>query len=509
MAEQDSKTRVVEVPQGILEDIKARLEAIPNPLDEAQITALIEQQFAAFLEEGGDKLRKIRFGSDPEPKLRGSKFWRFGLSAGDIEHLYDMMVAAVRRDPRHGGPSEELTNAFKDVSQATYLSETEINELDRGLILEEMPRIPRNILTPADQWHYDRGAYEQMAVFKRAMRAMDTQESGYGQQLIGQQYVGELWQSARFESRVFRTIRTLDMTAPTMFIPIEADLPELLFVPERTGPTDSDYTTTKTGSNRVQVDAKKFLIHQIWSGEMEEDSLIPFIPFLRRQVVMSLAHYSDSLILNGDDTNAATGNINLDDADPNDEKHYLAWDGIRHVGLVDNTGNGTDVGGAISYGALVGALSDMVDTTYLMDWGHPTDPSQVIFVADPFTSDKVRQLDEVINWQTAQGERLLNGQVGNVFNHPFINGSMALSLTEADGKVSTTGGNNTRGQVVVYNRNAFVAGWRRRVKIEVERLPGRDQTRMVHSLRMGFGRYSPSGVASGIEGAAVLYNISV
>lgn len=509
MAEGNSQVRVVEVPEGFLNDIKARLEAMPTPLSEAQIAELVEAQFSAMLEEGGDKLRKIRFGSDPEPKLRGSKFWRFGLSAGDIEHLHDMMEAAVRMNPRHGGPSEELQNAFNDVSKASYLSTDEVNELDRGLILDEMPRIPRNILTPSDQWHYDRGAYEQMSIFKRAVRAHDTAEDGYGQQLIGAQYVGELWQSARFESRIFRTIRTLDMTAPTMYIPIEADLPELLFVPERTGPTDSDYATTKTGSNRVQLDAKKFVIHQIWSGEMEEDSLIPFIPFLRRQVVMSLAHYSDSLILNGDDTNAGTGNINLDDADPADDKHYLAWDGIRHVGLVDNTGNQTDVSGAISYGGLVGALTDMVDTTYLMDWGHPTDPSQVIYVADPFTADKVRQLDEVINWQTQQGEKLLNGQVGAVFNHPFINGSMAMSLTEADGKVSTTPANNTRGQVVAYNRNGFVAGWRRRVKVEVERLPGRDQTRMVHSLRMGFGRYSPSGVASGIEAASVLFNISV
>ena len=151
----------------------------------------------------------------------------------------------------------------------------------------------------------------------------------------------------------------------------------------------------------------------------------------------------------------------------------------------------------------------MVDTTYLMDWGHPTDASDVVFVADPFTSDEVRQLDEVINWNTQQGLKLLNAQTAAVFNHPFINGSMALSLTEADGKVSTTGSNNTQGQVVAYNRRAFVAGWRRRVRVELERLPATDQTRMVHSLRMGFGRYSPSGAASGIQAAAKLYNIGL
>ncbi len=507
MSDKDVTTRV-EVEQSVLQDILARLQQ--TTFTEEQVKQMVDVQLREMLEgENSDFRRKIRFGSDAEPKLFGSKFGRYGLSSGDVEHLYDMMVARHSMDPRTGGPSEELTSAFKDLSKAQYMSEEEVKEVDTRLLIEEMPRIPRNSLALHDRPLYDRGLYEEMTTFKRAQRAMDTAESGYGSQLIGAQYVGELWQSARFEARVFNTIRTVDMLAPTMYIPVEADLPELLFVPERTGPTDSPYTTTKTGSNRVQLDAKKFVIHQIWSGEMEEDSLIPFVQYLRRQIVLSMAHYSDSLVLNGDTTNTATGNINLDDADPADEKHYLAWDGIRHVGIVDNTDNQVNVGGAINYPNLVDALSDMVDTTYLMDWGHPTDPSQVIYVADPFTSDKVRQLDEVINWQIQQGEKLLNGQVTAVFNHPFINGAMALSLTEADGKVSDTGSNNIKGQIVAYNRGAFVAGWRRRVKVEMERLPGRDQTRLVHSLRMGFGRYSPTGAASGIEGASVLFNITV
>jgi HK97 family phage major capsid protein len=499
------------VPETVLQDILARLEQ--TPMSEEQIRLLIDEQVRSFMngDEGQETMRKIRFGSDPEPRLAGSKFGRFGLSLGDIEHLYDLMNAAQRAPGQHPGPSEELQNAFDDLSRAQYLSKEEVKELDYRLLAEEMVRIPRGWLTTRDREILSRGGkIEDTPSFERAMRAHDTAESGYGSQLVGAQYVGELWQSARFESRVFGTLRTIDMTAPTTYVPIEADLPELLFVPESTANNSANYDTSKTGSNRVQLDAKKFVIHQMWSGEVEEDSLIPFVPYLRMQVVKSLAHYSDSAVLNGDTTNAATGNINLDDADPADTKHYLAWDGIRHVAIVDNTANGVNHGGAaVTYSAIADLLSKMVDTTYLMDWGHPTDASDVVFVADPFTSDAVRQLDEVINWNTQQGLQLLNAQTAAVFNHPFINGSMALSLTEADGKVSTTGSNNTQGQVVAYNRRGFVAGWRRRVRVELERLPATDQTRMVHSLRMGFGRYSPTGVASGIECAAKLYNIGL
>jgi hypothetical protein len=107
-----------------------------------------------------------------------------------------------------------------------------------------------------------------------------------------------------------------------------------------------------------------------------------------------------------------------------------------------------------------------------------------------------------------QNATILTGEVGSLFNHPIIV-SMAMPLTEADGKVSTTGSNNTKGQVVAFNRRAFKVGWRRRVKVETERIPATDQTRLVYSLRMGFGRFSSTGAVGGIEAADALYDITV
>jgi hypothetical protein len=298
------------------------------------------------------------------------------------------------------------------------------------------------------------------------------------------------------------------MLDATAFLPVEVDIPEMLFVAEKTGPTDADYATKKTGSQRVQVDAKKFIIHQIWSGEMEEDSIVPFVPFLRRQATLSLAHYSDSVELNGDTTNTATGNINLDDADPADDKHYLAFDGIRHAGLVDNTANSKDAAGAISFTLLRDTIGRMIDAARFVDWGHPNDPSDVIHVADPETADRIATLDEVLKYKQMQNVPLFNGEVARILGRPVIS-SIAMSKTEADGKVSTTAANNTKGQIATYNRRGFKWGWRRRVKLETERLPGRDQTRLIYSLRAAFGRFTPTGAASGIEASDTLYNVSL
>jgi hypothetical protein len=247
----------------------------------------------------------------------------------------------------------------------------------------------------------------------------------------------------------------------------------------------------------------------MWSGEMEEDSIIPFLPFLQRQAGLSIGYYMDSLVLNGDTTNAGTGNINLDDADPADTKHYLAFDGIRHAGLVDNTNNRLDVSGAITYKQLMGQRSRMIDRTYLHDWGHPNDPNQLVYISDPITADRIAELDEVLTLDKyGSAATVQTGEVAKIGRHPLI-GSMAMSLTEADGRVSTTGSNNTKGQVVCFNRAGLVWGWRRQVKLETERLPGSDQTRLVYTLRGGLGRFTPTGAASGIEWADVLYNVTV
>lgn len=473
----------------LLEDVAKRIEAMPMALTEEATKSLIKSILAEELAEDGEFARKMRFSQSPAT-LVGTKFSRWSLDVADVEFLYDLTTSA-REAGRGRGPSEDLQNAFKALSEAHYLSADEVQKIDRQAIDGLFPRVTR----------------ANAKAFDAALKAMDSAESGFGSQLVGAQYVGDLWTAAERQSRVFSLIDSFEMTHPTAYLPVEVDIPEMLFVSENTANNSSDYTTVKTGSQRVQVDAKKFVIHQMWSGELEEDSLIPFVPFLRRQAALGIAHYSDSLILNGDNTNAATGNINLDDADPADTKHYLAFDGVRHVGLVDNTNNQKDANGAPTVELLLGQRGRMRDTTNLVDWGHPTNPQDLVYVADPATGDAIAAIANVLTVDKyGSNATILTGEVANVGRHPLIV-SQAMALTQADGKPNAA--SNTKGQVVAFNRRGFKVGWRRRVKLEVERLPGRDQNRLVYSLRMGFGRFSPTGAASGIEAADVLYNITV
>lgn len=499
-------------------EVRASLKSIGEEVSErtsdVQLRQLIKEVASELVSTDDEFVRKIRFGQGPtERQLVGTKYARWGLTVSDVEFLHDLM-SSQRGMPRkgggvHPGPSEELSRTYEAISNARYMSADAVRSMDVKAIDDLFPRIPIAEFHGHDRILAAAGKYELTGAYQRAIRAMDTAESGFGSQLIGAQYVGELWDAPRKLGRIFPLIDSFEMTDPTAYLPVEVDIPEMLFVSESTASNSSEYTTVKTGSQRVQVDAKKFVIHQMWSGEMEEDSIIPFVPFLRRQAGLSVAHYADSLVLNGDNTNAATGNINLDDADPADTKHYLAFDGIRHAWLVDNTANGVDAAGAVTLALLNNQRALMIDSTRFVDWGHPTDSDDLVYVSDPFTADKIAALDEYLTVDKYGPQAtIFNGEAGRILGHRHIS-SIAMSKTEADGKLSTTGANNTKGQITAFNRRGFKVGWRRRVMVETERLPARDQTRIVYSLRLGFGRFTPTGAASGIEAAAGLYNITV
>lgn len=516
--------------QELIQDIADRQKAIGDQIvSEARIKELINESFPA-LAENKEFVRKMRFGGGPDASVVGSKFARWNYTAADIEWLYDHQRSLQGRNleggGQHPGPSEDLKKAFNAVSDAYYLSDAEARAIDKQAIDDLYPRIP-NAATLA-RFGGSINRYKRWAdpARKAAMAALDAPEfgrassmdsgtSGYGSQLIGAQYVGDLWDAAFQEGRVAPLIPSFDMTAPTAYLPVAVDMPEMYLVSESTSDVlaTAQYASIRTGSQRVTVTAKKFVIHQVWSGEMEEDSIVPYVPFLRQQAARGLSFYTDFVVLNGDTVTAGTGNINSDDAAPAATKAYLAFDGIRKAAIIDNTANlKNNAGAAISLSTLRDLKGLMRDDTRYVDFGHPNDPNDLVFVADIDTADRIALLDEIMAAKIELGAsaNLFNGQVTSYLGHPVI-GTMAQSKTDSDSKYTTTSPSTADiyGQVTAFNRNAFVIGWRRRVKMFTEAIPASDQMRIVYSLRMGFGRFTPTGAASGIEASAVAGNIGL
>ena len=334
------------------------------------------------------------------------------------------------------------------------------------------------------------------------LRAMDTAESGFGQQLVGTAYESALWEAARAADPLLASIREIPMAASTQYVPIDGVLPEMLFVAENTANNSSAYTTSKTPSNRATLTAKKFTIQSMWSGELDQDSIISFAPFIREKMQQSAAFFLGSAYYNGDDTNAASGNINLDDADPVDTRHFLAWDGIRHVWLVDNTANGKDMSAALDImeilrarGKLNAITDDIDDAPSNINWG--ANVNDLLLVADFDTYMNLLNNDAFVTVDKyGANAPVLTGELGRVFGIRVVSPPYA-GKTDVDGKQSESEASNSKGQISVFNTRGFLAGNRSGVEMFFDRVQGRDQYLLELYTRRAFTRHG-TGVAAGI-----------
>lgn len=341
------------------------------------------------------------------------------------------------------------------------------------------------------------------------IRAMDTAETGYGLELIGTAYEASMWLAARNRDPLLSLVQEVEVRENSQIVPIDGALPEMMLVSENTDSTvGTKYTTTKTASQKVTQSPKKFTIQELWSGEVGEDSIVPWVPFLRGQLTESFRLHLASAFYNGDTTNAATGNINRDDADPADTKHYLAWDGIRHKWLVDATTQGADAAGVVTLelltearGRLNGAGNDVDGGLSNIDWSAEVSDLLLICDRDTYYS-MIHRLDEVVTAERyGQGATILTGELARIGGMRIISPSYA-SKTEADGKASDTASNNTKGQISIVNTRGLLAGVRRGVEFYMDRVQGRDQYLLEMYTRRSFNTFSNT-VAAG------LYNITV
>jgi len=445
-------------------DIMAKVEAMQGALSDnqrAQVAQLIEDTVDARV---ASKLEaaKAQPAAVPGKELAGTRFERLGLNEIDVQMAHGILSHAKRVGISSRGPSEERHNLVTAIQE----------------------RVASDDGVP--------------------MRAMDTTDTSA---VIGVQYMTQMWEAATQSAVITPLIRSYPMASKTGYIPVFGAPPVPIAYPESTVDDPADYDTQDTTFARVSVTANKYGIHQKWSGEIEEESIVPFVAAIRERAVQSVSFYSDDIVMNSDTTLAATGNINSDDALLAANHRLVQCDGIRHGAIVDTTTNTVAIAGAsIALSDLTGLRKLCIDRTRLTDWAHPANPRDFVYVINSEGYDAVQNIDELVTVDKyGANATVLTGEVAAIGRNPLLV-TMAVPLTEADGKVSATPGNNTLNQAVAFNRNALSLGYLRQMTVETYRKPYKDQNGFVMFWRMGVARYTPSGAASGIEWVAVLRN---
>lgn len=330
-----------------------------------------------------------------------------------------------------------------------------------------------------------------------AIKALTSTGSGTGDELVPTGMAGMLWDDFFLASRIAANLTRVNMPTNPFDIPLGLGSVTWRKGTENTATTASDPATAKS-----TLTATELVTEQNWSYTLDEDAAVAMAPAIRARLAQSGAEILDSFALNADATNAATGNINLDDADPDDASYYLTagQDGIRHAFLVDNTAMGNSAGGdALAEADITGTLAKMGK--------YAVNPDRLLLICDPSTY--LNGLLKLTNVTTVDkfgpSATILTGQLASIFGIPVIV-SAPMSKTEADGKVSTTAGNNTLGQIAIAHRDMWYAGFRRDLMIETDRDVQKRQYIMVTSLRMAVAAHGTRSTQTHTGG---VYNILV
>ena len=332
---------------------------------------------------------------------------------------------------------------------------------------------------------------------KEAIKAMTSTGSGTGDELVPTNMASSLWEDFFLASRVAATLEQIEMPTNPFDVPLGLGDTIWRKGSENTATSATDLTTAKS-----TLTATEQVTEVNWSYTLQEDAIVALMPAIRRRLAISGAEQIDAFFLNADSTDAATGNINLDDADPAADAYYLSsgQDGIRHLWIVDNTDQAVDAGGD----ALADA--DLVNALQAMD-KYAATPDNVVCICDvqTYLGGFLNLTNTVTVDKFGANAVVKTGQLAAYRGIPLVI-SASHPLAESDGKVSATAGNNTLGSASFYNVNMWTAGFRRNLLIEVDRDIRRRQYIMVVSFRPAIAAH---GTRSSAEHTAGIYNILV
>jgi HK97 family phage major capsid protein len=289
--------------------------------------------------------------------------------------------------------------------------------------------------------------------------ALTSTGSGTGDEYVPTGMAAQLWGDMFMGSRVVSQFATIPQPADPWDMPLGWGQSTWRKGTQGTATTASTPATAKsTFTSTEQVSEVD------WTYDLDEDSIIAVLPTLRADIQRDAAEQMDRFLMNADSTDAATGNINLDDADPDNTNYYLTngQDGLRHLYLVDNTGQSTDINTTLTDALLRAGIGRLGK--------YATDVSRLVLFCDPKTY--VNALLALTNVVTVDKygpqATVLTGELMKYQGIPVVP-TASIEQAEDDGKLSTTGANNDEGQICIAHRDMWRVAFKRELLIELDK----------------------------------------
>jgi len=241
------------------------------------------------------------------------------------------------------------------------------------------------------------------------------------------------------------------------------------------------------------LDARKFMAKVAFSYELDEDSIIPILPWLQTLLSEAAAATLESAMINGDLTA-----VHQDSDTELVAKHAnRAFAGLRFLGLAVASTK-LDVAGAITAASVLTMLKKMKQ--------YGVKKSDLALIVGASAEATLMGLAETITFDKF-GPRatILTGSLASIFGIPIIPSGATREDTNASGVFDNV--TTTKGTMILVNLSRWIMGSRREFMVEVDKDISTQTNIIVASFRKAFKAIEvPSAtVPSVVTG----YNITV
>lgn len=448
---------------------------------EAAVEAAVAEQRAKWEAEHAAQ-RRLPYSEGAPNVAKMHNLWKYdNLDAGDLAFLSGVMRNTNR------GASDNLLKALAvrvTESDEPHFNRTRSVMQGVGMPVKANELNQSTLSTYGDEWALDAA---DMALWER------------------------IWSNAGIINRLptvevpqgYESITIpLQSTPPTFYKVAQASAQDT----NTLGKVTYTVTSSKMATGSQSLTVGKLGARTIYTGELEEDSMIPWVSELRNSMSMEAVEILESLVIDGDTATGATTNINDIAGTPAGTEYYLVLDGFRKLALVTNTANSR------SAGALT--AEDFLETLKLMglQGKNAQDMNGTSFIVDAATHWTAMPLPEVKTRDVFGNPTIENGQLTRIYGREVIN-SFNMHRFNADttyglkansaGKIDVdTASNNIYGAILAVRWDQWRFGWKRRITFEMERIPQADATEIVCLMRCGM-------VYRDTEASAISYGVTV
>lgn len=350
------------------------------------------------------------------------------------------------------------------------------------------------------------------------MKANELQQSdlnNFGEEWVSVSYSSQLWEKIRLGVEVAAKIPSVVVPqgAESIHVPIagaSATFYKVAQASEVATNPGSPITRTVTVSKMTTVEdtlsVDKMGCAVYYTGELEEDSLIPWASTLRADIEAEGMEILDHLCIDGDTETGATTNINDIGGTPGSTDVFLLFNGFRKLALVTNTANARD-GGVL-------ALNDFLETVKLQGLAgkNAIERGKVSFILDLWTHWKSLELAQVETRDVFSNPTIEGGMLKNIYGYDVIPSSnmhrsnqdstYGLKANSAGKTDLDTASNNTKGAMLAVRWDQWMLGFKRRMTFETVRVPSADATEITALMRVGL-------LNRDTDASSISYNLTV